>query len=216
MSLVNSDDIIDIFTLLNKSKLNYIVIRNINSELPCNLKNNKDIDILIQKKDRSSFLNFFNDNKYKKIIHPHRNNVFLYGVDKFEFYKNDANVLFDLNFQIAVRSLDAGQWIPLDITIQESAWKNKRFKYENKDFAYWILSYDDEFICLIARSIFDKKEFQDGYIKRINELFIRINQKEVTKKLNMVFFKFTPFLMKMIEKKEFTKIVTNYLLFKEY
>lgn len=217
MNLIESVELINIFKLLNKSGLKYILMRNINKELPSGLEIGKDIDILVNKEDEKEFINFFHSNDYQTIDHPFKYDVFLYGVDRFEFkYNNNNKILFDLNFQIAVRSLDAGQWIPLDQIIQESAWKNKRFEQLTEDFGYWTLSYEDEFVCLISRSIFDKKEFQNGYIKRINELINLINKNDVTEKFNMVFFKFTPYLMKYIEKQNYDEIIKNYLQFKEY
>ena len=218
MSFVEGKELINIFRLLNESSLPYILMRNINNELPSSLEVGKDIDILINKSDEKEFINFFHSNDYQTIDHPFKYDVFLYGVDRFEFkYNNNNNkILFDLNFQIAVRSLDAGQWIPLDQIIQESAWKNKRFEKLSDDFGYWTLSYEDEFVCLVARSIFDKKEFQNGYIKRIDELINLINKNDVIEKFNMVFFKFTPYLMSYIEKQNYDEIIKNYLQFKEY
>ena len=217
MNLIQSKELINIFTLLNKQKLNYILMRNINDELPSTLEIGKDIDILVYKKDEKQFVNFFKANNYETINHPFKYGIFLYGVDRFEFkYNNNNNILFDLNFQIAVRSLDAGQWIPLDQSIQESAWKNRRFEQLNEDFGYWTLSYEDEFVSLVARSIFDKKEFQSGYVKRIDELSSIIEKLNVFEKLNMVFFKFTPFLMDYIDNKDYENIMKNYLEFKEY
>ena len=217
MKFVTEVDLINIFNLLNQSGLNYLLLRNINNELPSNLKTGKDIDILIKKEDESKFVEFFLENNYKTIKHPLKYDVFLYGANRFEFkYNINNNILFDLNFQVVVRSLDAGQWVPLDQIIQESAWKNKRFEQQIADFGYWTLSYDDEFISLLARSIFNKREFQKGYKKRITELFKLINKEVVVKKLNMVFFKYTPCLMEMIEKQKFDEIITNYFKFKEY
>jgi len=217
MYLIRSKELINIFTLLNKQKLNYILMRNIDKELPNNLIIGKDIDILVYKKDEKQFVNFFNANNYETMNHPFKYDIFLYGVDRFEFkYNNNNNILFDLNFQIAVRSLDAGQWIPLDQSIQESAWKNRRFEQLNEDFGYWTLSYEDEFVSLVARSIFDKKEFQSGYVKRIDELSSIIEKLNVIEKLNMVFFKFTPFLMDYIDNKDYENIIKNYLEFKDY
>jgi hypothetical protein len=217
MNLIKNDELINIFQLLNKSKLNYILMRNINDEIPSKLKTGKDIDILISKKNYGKFINFFKDNQYKKISHPHKYDTFLYGVDKFEFKYNANNkIIFDLNFQIAVRSLDAGQWIPLDQVIQKSAWKNKRFEQKNEDFGYWTLSHEDEMVCLIARSILDKEEFKDGYINRINELYDLIDKENIMKKLNLIFFKFTPDLIGYIENKQYSKIIQNYIQFKEY
>ena len=78
------------------------------------------------------------------------------------------------------------------------------------------MSYEDEFVSLVARSIFDKKEFQSGYVKRIDELSSIIEKLNVIEKLNMVFFKFTPFLMDYIDNKDYENIMKNYLEFKEY
>ncbi len=217
MKLIQSEELINVFNLLNESKLNYILLRNIDNELPISLTVGKDIDILVHKKDEKEFIDFFNTHKYQKIKHPHENNIFLYGVNKFQFIHNKFNnILFDLNFQIAVRSLDSGQWIPLDQIIQESAWENRRFEKVDDKFGYWTLSYNDEFITLLARSIFDKREFQQGYINRINELYSKIDIDDVVEKLNMVFFKFTPYLLEMIENKDFDNIINKYLTFKEY
>ena len=214
MKLVDSNEIKKVFKLLNENKLDYILLRNINNEIPLNLKIGKDIDILIKDKKLINLLKKYN---FQMISHPHRNNIYLYGVKKFVFMKNYRNnIIFDLHFQIAVRSLNAGEWIPLDQEIQKSAWENKRFEKVDKDFGYWTLSYNDEFITLIARSVFDKREFQPGYIKRIEELKSKIDLKDVEKKLKLVFFKYTPYLLEQIEKKEYKNIIKNYIQFKEY
>ena len=141
----------------------------------------------------------------------------MYGVDKFEFLFNKNNkIIFDLNFQISVKSLDFGQIIPLDQSIQESAWKNKRLENLNDSLSYWTFGYEDEFVCLVARSIFDKNKFELNYIERINKILNLINKDDVIFKLNKVFFKFTPSLIKLIEDQKFNKIINNYLEFREY
>jgi hypothetical protein len=217
MTLITKGEIIISFDLLNKSNLNYILLRNIDNELPDNLQVGKDIDVLVNKKDESKFNHFFIKNGYVKIEHPFRNDTFLYGVDKFEFhYNNDNNILFDLNFQIAVRSLDAGQWIPLDQEIQESVWRNKRFEQRDDNFGYWTMSYEDELLTLITRSVFDKKQFQKGYINRINQLLSLVKFNEISFKLEKVFFKSAPFILTKIKNQEFETIVKDYLEFKDY
>jgi len=211
------NEVKSIFNILNKTGLNYILLRNIDNELPEKLEIGKDIDILVSKNDEKKFQEFFKRNGYETIPHPFRNDVFLYEVDRFEFkYNNNNNILFDLNFQIVVRSLDAGQWIPLDQKIQESAWNNRRFEKIDEEFRYWTLSYNDEFVTLIARSVFDKKVFLKGYINRIEELKNKIEVNDVKEKLELVFFKYTPYLLEQIENKDYDNIIKNYLQFKEY
>ena len=218
MKLIDGHEIKKIFNLINKSELNYILMWNINTELPSALKIGKDIDILINKHDEKKFINFFKINNYRQINHPFKFDVFLYGVDKFEFkYNNSDNYIdFDINFQLLVRSLDAGQFIPLDQLIQKSAWQNKRFEKLSEDFGYWTLSYEDEFVCLVARSIFDKKEFKKGHINRINELIKVVDRNNVIEKLNKIFFQYTPYLFKLLENQDYEEIIDNYLQFREY
>ena len=104
MNFVESNELVKVFKLLNESGLNYILMRNINTELPASLEIGKDIDILIDKKDEKKLVEFFHKYSYDTIDHPFKYDVFLYGVDRFEFkYNNNNNkILFDLNFQIAV------------------------------------------------------------------------------------------------------------------
>ena len=100
MNLVNAQEIINTFNLLNESKLNYILLRNIDNELPSSLIVGKDIDILVNKSDEKSFIKFFHENQYETINHPFKYDIFLYGVDRFEFkYNNNINIpLLKLSF----------------------------------------------------------------------------------------------------------------------
>ena len=215
MNLVNAQEIINTFNLLNESKVNYILLRNIDDKIPYNQPLLSDIDILVPKKNFNVISNLlikasFYENKNHCI-----NDIYLYGADKHrQFIKN--NVLLDFQFQLMVRSLDAGQWIPLDQKIQKSAWENKRFEKISEEFGFWTLSYNDEFLTLVVRSIFDKREFQEGYIKRIEELKEKIYLNDVIKKMELVFFKFTPYLLEMIDKKDYKNIIKNYIQFKGY
>jgi len=215
--MIEENQIIEVFKQLNSSNLDYLLLRNIDQELPGKLKKGKDIDLLVRKSDFNQWLSFFNTLDFKVIQHPLRNDVFLYETDPFIFLlQNKSGIIVDFNFQLCVRSLDKGQWIPLDEKMQDSAWANKRFEKASDDFGYWTLSHNDEFITLVSRSIFDKKEFQKGYINRINELFPKINIEDVKQKMNLVFFKYTPFLLEQVASQEYDTILSNYLSFKDY
>ncbi len=217
MSYIAYKEVIEIFALLNLDGLNYILLRNINNELPYNLKFGKDIDILVHECDKIKINNFFKYHGYKVKSHPLRHDKFIYNANKFEFRYNKSNkIIFDLNFQVLVKSLDAGQQIPLDQEIQSSLWENKRFVQLDNNFGYWALGYEDEFVCLLARSILDKREFQIYYRERIEHLLDIINIDCAKKKLYVVFFKFTPVLVSLIVSKKYGDIVESYLKFKDY
>ena len=173
-------DVIDLFSLLNNENINYILIRNINNELPKSLPLNKDIDLMINEDEASNFKDLMQRNGWKQKKHPLGHFPFLYGLKPFEFYfKNGIHL--DICFQLACRSLNKGEWFPLDMQIQEDLWNNK-LKILDSPWKYQ-LSIEDEFVHLITRCVFDKKEFNNGYIERIEQLKKVIDH-------NIVFSKF--------------------------
>ena len=216
MLIIEKDSIVSFFKKLNESLLKYVLIRNINDELPYSLTVGKDIDLLVNYSDRRQIYKFLKENGFKKIKHPHRNNVFLYGLHKFEFFKHKNGLILDLNFRLVCRSLDKGQWLPLDQIIQDSAWDNRRKFNFSEELNYWSLSKEDEFITLVVRSIFDKRSFQKGYIIRIEELIEVIDKEEVIKKFKLVFFNYSIPLLEQLKKKSYNNIIENYFQFNKY
>ncbi|HRZ40282.1 MAG TPA: nucleotidyltransferase family protein, partial [Candidatus Omnitrophota bacterium] len=214
MIFIEASKIISIFKALNDSGLEYVLMRNINDELPACLKAGKDIDLLIRKKDYGSFKSFFREHGYKRIRHPSSKDTFLYGVDRFEFqYQRASGIIFDLNFQLAVRSLDDGQWIPLHQSVQEAAWENRRLHRSNEQFSYWTLGHADEFVTLVARAVFDKRRFEHGYVQRLKTLLSKVDKSDVEQKLKKVFFAYTPYLLRSMEKGDFENIINGHLSF---
>jgi len=105
--------------------------------------------------------------------------------------------------------------VPLDQKIQDSAWKNKKLN-NSGNFTYYSLSAEDEFIVLTTRSIFDKRKFQKGYVKRIDELFNIIDVDDIIAKFRLIFFEFSPFLFALLKNRQYDIIIENYLSFSEY
>lgn len=215
MIFANSGSIISLFKTINNSKIEYVLLRNINKELPSNLQAGKDIDILVRISSRTQLLKILNFENFSRIRHPHNNNIYLYGIRKFEFYKKN-NLYLDICYELCCRSLNKGEWVPLDHKIQKSIWANKRFTKETHNFQYWTLGFEDEFVSLVTRAIFDKRVFSNNYVKRINYLLKKINKEAVIDKFQTVFFKFAPILFELIVLEDFDTIINNYLEFKEY
>jgi hypothetical protein len=213
--MIDRKEILDVFSMLNKNQISYVLLRNIDKELPDNLKEDKDIDILVKHEDKGKFQKVLYSNGFKKKIHPWdfgNNFIFLYAMDKLEFYsKGDINL--DICYQLCCRSINAKEWMPIDQLINNSVWENKRC---NKRYDWFELSYEDELVHLLTRCIFDKGEFNFGYRKRITELMRKVDMTEEYKRLNVVFFKFSYRLIELIEKNEFDKIVNEYMTFTEY
>jgi hypothetical protein len=215
MDYINYDQIEELFQTLNNSNVEYVLLRNINNELPLKLSKSKDIDIIVNPNDKYKLCEVLDKSRWLNIMHPWdfgNNFKFLYSMDKFlMFKKNDIHL--DVCFQLSCRSFNDGEWFPLDESIQNSVFNNKRkvkfdWKYE--------LLFEDELIHLLTRAIFDKKRFDQGYILRIQDLLKKIELNEFLKKLEKVFFKFSPNLIGLVQEMKYDQIRNNYLNFKEY
>lgn len=215
MKYIDPESIKSTFSILNESGIDYILIRNINNEIPEKLVEGKDIDILAKYSDKNKLNELLVQSGFSRIKHPNGKDLRLYNVNKFEFHMDKNGVILDVNYQLVCRSLDAGQWIPLDEYIQGSAWQNKKF-VEAKELNYWRLGHEDEFITLIVRCIFDKKMFIPGYISRIEEIYDYIDPSDVKRKLGLVFFKYAPLLFEQIKLRRYSNIIRNYIQFKDY
>jgi hypothetical protein len=213
---IPSSQIIELFNILNLSDIDYVLLRNLDNELPNNLKLTKDIDILVKPAHKFRLISILCQNNWLKSIHPWNfgnNFQFLYSMDEFLFF-NKQQVYLDVCFQLCCRSLNAGEWFPLDELIQESTFRNKRLV--QKDIRTYMLSYEDELIHLITRCIFDKKIFNNSYIRRIEYLLEKVDVELFLTKLEKVFFKFSRQLFQFLKAKKYYAIRHNYITFINY
>ncbi|MDB4121814.1 nucleotidyltransferase family protein, partial [Flavobacteriaceae bacterium] len=165
---VNTEHINELFETLEEGKIEYTLLRNIDNELPDKLSVNKDIDIIVHPKDIKKLVSTLKKKQWNLVKHPWdfgHNFVFLYSMDPFLFFKK-KQLHLDVCFQLSCRSLNNGEWFPLDESIQDSIWIYK--KKVDKPWNY-VLSNEDYLIHLLTRSIFDKKEFTTGYIVEIEK-----------------------------------------------
>ncbi|MBA6156287.1 hypothetical protein H3Z83_07145 [Tenacibaculum sp. S7007] len=214
-SFVDKKDIHELFKTLEEGKIEYALLRNIGGELPKKLSIKKDIDIIVHPKDIKQLISILKKKQWSLVKHPWdfgNNFIFLYSMDPFLFFKKNQLHL-DVCFQLSCRSLNNGEWFPLDEFIQESIWIN-RVKVDSP--WKYILNNEDYFIHLVTRSIFDKKKFVQGYVDEIERILPEISEERLIKKLELVFFKYTSSLMKLIKEKEYKKIRTNYIKYSNY
>lgn len=213
MKYCNEKFVSSFFLKLNRSNINYILLRNLNNELPDKLPFNKDIDLIINEFDELKFDTFLQNDGWKKKKHPLGHFPYLYGLKPFKFYFKNG-VKLDVCYQLACRSLNKGEWFPLDMEIQTDLW-NDKIIIKNKPWRF-TLSKNDELVHLTTRCIFDKKKFSDDYINRIEELLPEIDSEKVFNKFNLIFFKYSKILLQKLTNKEYDNIIINYLQFKNY
>lgn len=215
MSYYERRAISEVFEILNASKVPYLLLRNTGDELPDHLGWGKDIDILVRHQDGIKLRRVLLKNKLIQVRHPLHNDVKLYGVHQFEMFKTQNQVLLDVNYEIAVRSLDRGQWIPLDQVIQLSAWEKSRM-VDIGGVSVPVLGSEDLWVCTLARCVFDKKVFSSWHCQALAGLLPLVDLGDVEGKLSLIFFKYTDRLLDLAKKGEYQKIFDDYVSFKDY
>jgi hypothetical protein len=216
---VDRNKISTFWNSINKSSVNCVLIKNIANELPENLPNGKDIDILVKESCQKEFQLIMKKMGYNKCIHPLgklNGWRFLYKLPEYEFWKlkdKDSELYIDASFKLCCKGLMPKTWIPLDNLIQNRIWKDKVWDAEN---GWWILDTETRLVYLLVRCIFDKKIFSDKYIKEIEQTIEEADMQIVRELLNMIFFKYTDKLLYMVGKKQYSNIIQDYISFSEY
>lgn len=219
MKYIPADVIHNFFEELTNSKILYVLIKNVSNELPDYLIDGKDIDIVVHEDYIKEFEQFMISHNFEKQIPPlGRENGwnFAYKLPEYQFWKlKDDRFTFyiDASFKLSCKSLTPKMWIPLDKCINNDIWKNKVFDEKNH---WWIMDDGTILIYLIVRSIFDKREFKQGYVDGIEERKKLLKEKGVQYKLSKIFFHYTGPLIEQISKSQYDSIIENYLTFTEY
>lgn len=202
-----------IFKLFEENSIDYIVLRGFN-EIPDEVSYTNDLDLLCSEKDKNKIALLFKKLNYSFYKDSKRHNQYLYhALPHFHYRNKRKDIHIDIVFNLSYRSPNKGEWVSVHEEVQESIWANKVSVDNFWDFQP---SYLDEFIHLVCHSIFDKKEFRDKDINRINEIYPHIDKSKALYFFNLIFFKYSSTLMEQIDKKEYENIKSNYLKFKDY
>ena len=206
--------ILNFFEILNNSDIKWILVRNSNNEIPLNHNKSKDIDLLIHEDCKIKIRELFLLNGIKKIIHPLNSATRIYCLEPFEMYITQDKLLIDITYKLSVKSLDKGQWLPLDQKIQESAFDNSKI-FEMMGVSIKILSVEDRVVEMITRAIFNKRIINLSELREVNQLIGECNLEALIERLKLVFFKFTDKLLVSISKEDIN-LIEAYLKFKDY
>ena len=216
MNCINADKTFEFFSMLNKYKIDYILIKNIVDELPFNLGDGKDIDILVNLESKVMFEKMMIDNNFEKCIHPfgiENGWAFYYFMPSHQYWirKLKNSILYiNVGFMICCMSLIPKVWIPIK-ELNSSVWLNKIF---DKKYSWWIIDDRNLLLYLMIKFIFDKNDFSDFYIKQIEIRKHLLH--EIKDKMHIVFYNFSPRLSEMVMAGKYSDIIHNYTTFNEY
>jgi hypothetical protein len=201
-----------IFKSLDNLNIKYVVLRDVDNALPLKITSEKDIDLLVLESDYKK-LNNLQKEGWVETQHPFRNSVFLYGLKKFRMF-TFSGIPVDFTTKLCVRSLNKGEWMPLDQSIQDTIFE--RSVESSFSTSVRTLGPEHELLHLVSRSIFDKNLFLPSYTARINELEYVFNSPIFREMLLTVFFKFTDCLIENLKKRKLEKIYDLYIKFDRY
>lgn len=207
--------VMEITNAFEAENVRYAICRDLENALPADYAGEADIDLVIHPEDWSNAQGILKSRNWFEVLHPFDNLsdfVFLYGVKRFRFFVRGEAKL-DLCFQLACRSTNAGEWIPLDQEIQDSVWANRKWDDQRRCYT---LSPVDECVHLLARAYFDKKSVTELYRSRIQELYSEIDECDLEYRLRLVFFRATGDIMSCLRSGEITELVTRVTAFHDY
>ena len=216
---IKEKNIREFFTMLNEENIQYALIKNIAAELPSNLKDGKDIDIIVKLEDRERFALAMVGHGWLYRVPP-LGRVgewnFAYKLPEYQFWQLSGiaeRFYVDACFKLMCKSLTPKTWVPLNVPLQEKAWAEREW---NEELQCWQLGEKTLFVYLFLRCVFDKRAFSDAYIAEIEKRKNLIDDGEVKALLESEFFKFTDTLIALAENREYGAIVDRYITFQNY
>ncbi len=211
--------VMEFFELLNREQIRYVLIKNINDELPKRLKDGKDIDILVKLSDRKKFTEVMSQNGFLKRIQPlGKDNGYRFGyqLPEYQFWQKGGiqqTFYIDACFKLMCKSLTPRYWVPLDEMINERIWNEKVW---DDQLQCWRADEKTLLVYLLARSVFDKRTFSETYRIEIDKRKELLKDKEVQSMLQTIFYKYTKTIIQYVLESKYEIIIPNYLKYTEY
>lgn len=215
MKTYNPKFILEIFQILNFEKIDYVLIRNTKNEIPFNLNITKDIDILVNPTSRDKLLKILKKHNFRRVLHPERFFIKLYGVNEFDKFKSKNGVLLDINYQYCVHSLTENMFVPLDKLIQNNIWLHKsNIMIDSLKVSF--MGPNEYFVTYFSRLFFKDKKFNEWSKNELFDVFNKCNHDLLKKYLRLVFFKYSNHLYKFIENNYFDDLYPNFISYSDY
>lgn len=211
--------VMEFFELLDREQIRYVLIKNINGELPKRLKDGKDIDILVKLSDRKKFTEVMSQNGFLKRIPPlGKDNGYRFGyqLPEYQFWQKGGiqqTFYIDACFKLMCKSLTPRYWVPLDEMINERIWNEKVW---DDQLQCWCVDEKTLLVYLLARSVFDKRTFSETYRIEIDKRKELLKDKEVQSMLQTIFYKYTKTITQYVLESKYEIIIPNYLKYTEY
>lgn len=216
MKMIDPAVIRRFFQTLNEADVTYVLIKNIDGELPEHLRYGKDIDLLVKSSDLPAYERAIAGMGFQYKPHPQSVAAgwkLLYGAEDCIMRKIPDSLEVDVHTSLCVKSLLGNLWIPLDRSIQTYLWAHRTWDEAQ---GWWQMDERTLTVYLLARCIFDKQAFPAPYRREIPHHVAMLDDPIVCDMLGKVFFRYAPRLVELVRAERFDDIVEDYLSFADY
>ncbi|GHU02869.1 hypothetical protein FACS1894147_05780 [Spirochaetia bacterium] len=175
-------------------------------------KSRQQVLLLVSPDQKHKLCNILKRMGWKLQKNSRRRETFLYGMDPFKdfVYKGDAVTVC---FQLACKSTMHGEWIPLDRKINNHALETRRLNAED---GLYYLEERHDLAWRLAKIIFTNRFFTPVDIEKIQNNEYLLNDKGLIGFIEGIFFKFTPILIGMVQKRDYERIIPACFSFSDY
>lgn len=204
----------DFFELLNENNFKYVLIKNDDDAIPYSINSGDDIDFLIHPSEYNRLIEIALDNGYEKVVGESCKSYFLYQLrDDILLKKEDCYFHFFEALSCTPLTNMGRCKMALENDVQKFIWENRVWDSANN---WWIMDDISILLYLIVRSVFDKKDFRDKYIREIKKRINYIDNDSFYMLAETVFWGFTPKMIALVKEKRYAEVLKDYLAYSDY
>lgn len=195
------------FQLLNQNDIRYCVL-----ELD---EDAQMIDLFVHSDSNRRFIEIMKQNQYKRIGTSTDEYAFIYRLEPDIFWEAPNGSKIHSSCQMSCVSMSnlSKCKLPLDKKVQQSIWENRIWDEHNR---CWNVCIEDYLIHTLTTCVFDQKCFGHKSIRWIAKSGVDLKSKSLIGKLEGIFFRFTPELIRHLEECDYQNIIRDYRTFRDY
>jgi hypothetical protein len=174
---------------------------------------NKMITMMTRHSDVARLGEILKGKRFKQCIHPmgkKRGYRYLYRMNEFLLYKYKG-IYLEFYFQLPCASLTPRTWMPLDLAIQTRLWEQN----ERKNGLLWVDNLN-QYLFHLCWAIFSNSGFSPYEKEFLASHKAVLEELEFARLTSLVFFKFTPDLLRLLKEDRFDDILPSYYQFSNY
>ena len=208
---------IKLFEKMSAGSIEFLFLRNSHQLTDEMLSRGKDIDILVNPKDKPAAHQLLRANGF--FVDPRFSvRPYLYGVDRFRYYRSlKSNLRIDICFQLTLESTnEQREIVPLEKKFQVAAFSTAVVSGE----FHWLkqLAPGLRLLYEVSYAMFNKRGDEE-MLQKCFEAYSDLSEVEkstLKMDLETVFFKFTPVLIQCIERGAASQLFNQYIKFRDY